>query len=216
MPRVDAQATDGWTGVGWLLPRKRNSIFLETLPPRASARLSFEDESTADMDKQQNKRVGTPQDDVDPGVQRRQFGSSHEVPESRRSRCGRPDQPTWTRIAWQMGIPKASIRQIDPIERGLHSLANPPPGFELGQNNGKPEKGAKGREGLPGENKDTEEAESVFGSLNHGADAEGLAMAVHSVPMVVVVPATSDRESVPFGRRLRLKDPQAAGGQCSG
>ena len=57
----------------------------------------------------------------------------------------------WTRIAWQIGIPKVSIRQIDPSERGLHSLANPPPGFELG--------GAKGREGLPGENKDTEEAE---------------------------------------------------------
>ena len=33
--------------------------------------------------------------------------------------------------------------------------------------------------------------------------------------MVVVVPATSDRESIPFGRGFRLKDSQAAGGQCS-
>ena len=41
-------------------------------------------------------------------------------------------------------------------------------------------------------------------------------MAVHSVPMVVVVPATSDRESIPFGRGFTLKDPQAAGEQCRG
>ena len=54
-----------------------------------------------------------------------------------------------------------------------------------------------------------------MGSLNHGADAEGLAMAVHSLPIVVVVPATSDRETIPFGRRFTLKDPQAAGEQCS-
>ena len=40
-------------------------------------------------------------------------------------------------------------------------------------------------------------------------------MAVHSIPMVVVVPATSDREYIPFGRGFTLKDPQAAGEQCS-
>ena len=58
-----------------------------------------------------------------------------------------------------MGIPKVSIRQGDTSERGLHSLANPHPGLGLGQDNGKPEKGAKGKGELPGENKDTEEAE---------------------------------------------------------
>ena len=41
-------------------------------------------------------------------------------------------------------------------------------------------------------------------------------MAVHSIPPVVVVPATSDREYIPFGRGFTLKDPQAAGGQYSG
>ena len=49
-----------------LLGSACGSIFLEALPPRASAKLSFEDESTADMDKDQSKSVGTPQDDVDP------------------------------------------------------------------------------------------------------------------------------------------------------
>ena len=57
---------------------------------------------------------------------------------------------------------------------------------------------------------------SVFGSLNHGADTKGLAMAVHSIPMVVVFPATSDREYILFGRGFTLKDPQAAGEQCRG
>ena len=46
---------------------------------------------------------------------------------------------------------------------------------------------------------------------NHGADTKELAIAVHSIPMVVVVTATSDRESVRFGEGFRLEDPQAAG-----
>ena len=45
---------------------------------------------------------------------------------------------------------------------------------------------------------------------------KGLAVAVHSIPMVVVVSTTPDREPVQFGTGFRLKDPQAAGGQCGG
>ena len=112
-----------------------------------------------------------------------------------------------------MGMPKVSIRQEDQSERGLHSLGSPLPSLRLwnGQNQ---MKSAKGMGDFPMRTRTQKRRRSVFGSLNHGADAEGLAMAVHSLPMVVVVPATSDRESIPFGRGFTLKDPQAAGGQC--
>ena len=77
-------------------------------------------------------------------------------------------------------------------------------------------KSAKGKGELPDRTMTQNRRRSVFGSLNHGADTKGLAMAVHFIPMVVVVPATSDRESILFGRGFTLKDPQAAGEQCSG
>ena len=77
-------------------------------------------------------------------------------------------------------------------------------------------KSAKSKGERPDRTRTQKRRRSVFGSLNHGDDTKGLAMAVHSMPMVVVVPATSDRESIPFGRGFTLKDPQAAGEQCRG
>ena len=127
-----------------------------------------------------------------------------------------PDQPMWTRTAWQMGIPKVSIRQGDPSERGLHSLGSPPQALDWARTMEYQRKVPQAGENCPMRKRTQKRRRSVFGSLNHGADAEGLAMAVHSLHMVVVVPATSDRGSIPFGRGFTLKDPQAAGGQCSG
>ena len=68
----------------------------------------------------------------------------------------------WTRTAWQKGIHKVSIRQRDPSERGLHSLGNPlpsPQALDWARTVENQMKSAKGREELPDENKDTEEAE---------------------------------------------------------
>ena len=165
------------------------------------------------MDGQQSKRVGTPQDDVDPvssvdNLAARMMSQNQVARggDAQISQCGRGPLGNW-------GFPRfRSVKETQVnVDFIRWEIPLSPPGFGLGQDNGKPEKGAKGRG-----TRTQEMRRSVFGSLNHGADTKGLAMAVHSIPMVVVVPATSDREYIPFGRGFTLKDPQVAGGQCIG
>ena len=112
------------------------------------------------MDKQQSKRVGTPQDDVDPVSSVGNLAA--RMMSQNQSACG-VDAQISQRGRGPLGkwrFPRfRSVKETQVNVDCIRWEIPPPPGFGLGQDNGKPEKGAKGRGELPDENKDTEEAE---------------------------------------------------------
>ena len=168
------------------------------------------------MDGQQSKRVGTPQDDVDPvssvgnlAARMKSQNQGARGVDAQISQCGRGPLGKW-------GFPRFRSVKETQVNVDFIRWEIPPQALDWARTMENQRKVPRAGENCLVRTRTQERRRSVFGSLNHGADAEGLAMAVHSIPMVVVVPATSDRESIPFGRGFTLKDPQAAGGQCSG